>query len=616
MVNYSNKIYLNRRRGISTIIGGIIFLVLLTAGFSSFFVAMDVQSDTINAQRTVSNSIIEKTQEQFSIAVATDDSNSYQLGIQVKNEGPNPVQISNIWIINKSDVNYPVKNIPINYNDAFITPGTNSSILETQLLYMLPNDYDIKVISILGTIEKFELKVGGNNYLLAEMFTIPPDVRQGENATIALRVTNVGPTMISGVTPFDPLPTLDDVIIFPPHAQLSDLVPVSTSPIDLDPSEATIFSWHATLKSGATVGLKVKFSNSAKGTESVTGFGVTSNTASDKIIIRDPQGGSGEEEVIKEELFGRPKVFMIFANAVGDDTNNRATWGVLVANPTDQPMDVTKVVIIATSPRATSSDKIFVDNCHNKSDETQPLTIPPTTDRWTCPESNQLMWRDLANPARVQPRSVHPFLVEIGADNIGSTMPDAANIIIQPIVYTTLGQFGKAGYGSTLHSKNTAMPNVFLSKVDSQTTAANNGNILGNITKITEGTSVAFNATLVDMSEDTYGINAGTKLIINVPKDWTYNGVSTSAGFTITSEVTYPDGSTQIVGTLNSGIDERNEARVIKFYATAPAVVGAKMYVMHILADGTATGDSTSGVFTVGPIAEIVLQVCPTTGCP
>jgi len=166
-----------------------------------------------------------------------------------------------------------------------------------------------------------------------------------------------------------------------------------------------------------------------------------------------------------------------------------------------------------------------------------------------------------------------------------------------------------------MHSKNTAMPNVFLSKVDSQTTAANNGNILGNITKITEGTSVAFNATLVDMSEDTWGINAGTKLIINIPRDWIYSGVSSSVGFTITSEVTYPDGSTQIVGTLNTGIDERNEARVIKFYATAPAVASTKMYVMHILADGTATGDSPSGVFTVGPIAETVLQVCPTTGC-
>jgi len=542
MVNSSYKIYLNRKRGISTIIGGIIFLVLLTAGFSTFFVAMDVQSDTINAQRTISNSIIEKTQEQFSIAVATDDSNGYKLGIQVKNTGPNPIQISNIWIINKSDVNYPVKNIPVYYNDAFITSGTNSSILETQHLTMVPNDYDIKVISTLGTIEKFELKVGGNNYLLAEMFTIPPDVRQGENATIALRVTNVGVTMISDVAPGNLL--LDDAL--PPHAQVSYVGPVANGPIDLNPSESTIFSWDMTLIPTASIGTKVKFSNLATGTESVTGFGVSSNTASDKIIIRDPKGGAGEEEVIKEELFGRPQIFMLFPNAVGDDVNNRAAWGVLVANPTDQPMEVTKVVIMAFSPRTTASDKIFMGDCENKSSPNSPLTISPTRGltipsgdpTWTCPESNQLMWRDLVTPAIVQPRSVHPFLVEIGADNFGSTLPDAGNILIQPIVFTSLGQFGKPGYGSTMHSKNTAMPNVFLSKVDSQTTAATNGNILGNITKITEGTSVAFNATLVDMSEDTWGINAGTKLIINIPRDWIYGGISTNSGFTIISEVT------------------------------------------------------------------------------
>ena len=120
------------------------------------------------------------------------------------------------------------------------------------------------------------------------------------------------------------------------------------------------------------------------------------------------------------------------------------------------------------------------------------------------------------------------------------------------------------------------------------------------------------------MSTDTYGINAGTRLIINIPRDWGYtvgSGIVSSTGFTITSEQQYPDGSTQIVGELTSGIDERDEARIIKFKATAPAVLSTKMYIMHILADGTATGDSVSGVFTVGPIAETVLQVCPTTGC-
>ena len=228
------------------------------------------------------------------------------------------------------------------------------------------------------------------------------------------------------------------------------------------------------------------------------------------------------------------------------------------------------------------------------------------------------MWRDLSDPVVVQPRSVHPFLVRIGADNFGSSTPDAINILIQPLVFTELGQFGKAGYGSTMHSKNAAMPNVFLSKVSSPGTAANSANMLGNITRITEGSTVVFNATLVDMGNDiTYGINAGTKLIINLPKEWTFSHVASSVGFNMLPVQTFADGSTQIVGELTLDIKQQSQARIIKFYATAPAdVTNAKMYVMYILADGTATGDSPSGVFTVGPIAETVLQVCPTTGCP
>ena len=112
MVNFSsNNSKLNKKRGISTIVGGIIFLILLTAGFSAFFVAMDVQSDTIDTQRIISDSIIDKTQEQFAIAVATDETKNNPLGIHVKNQGPNPVEISNIWIINKSEANQPIKKI-------------------------------------------------------------------------------------------------------------------------------------------------------------------------------------------------------------------------------------------------------------------------------------------------------------------------------------------------------------------------------------------------------------------------------------------------------------------------------------------------------------------------
>jgi len=208
--------------------------------------------------------------------------------------------------------------------------------------------------------------------------------------------------------------------------------------------------------------------------------------------------------------------------------------------------------------------------------------------------------------------------VAVGSDNVGSSLPDAINMLIQPIVFTTLGQFSKPAYGTTMFSSDVAIPNVFLARAPNSVAHAD---IMGEQRAITEGTTVTFYATLADMSsDDEWGINIGTKLIINIPKDWTFAGPicpTCHDGFDPPTVVTFPDGSTQIVGVLNQEIDEHADAKSIEFTATAPIVSKAKMYVMHILADGTATGSSPSGDdFTVGPIAETVLQVCPTSGCP
>ena len=607
MVNYSNKIYLNRKRGISTVIGGIIFLVLLTAGFSSFFVAMDVQQDTINAQRTISNSIIEKTQEQFSFAVATDDSNGYKLGIQVKNEGPNPVQISNIWIINKSDVNYPVKNIPINYNDAFITPGTNSSILETQLLYMIPNEYDIKVVSVLGTIKKAELNVGGNNYLLAEMFTIPPDVRQGENATIVLRVTNVGPTKISGVTPDNLL--LDDAL--PPHAQVSYVGPVSIVPVDLDPSESTIFSWDVTLKPAATVGVKVKLSNFATGTESVTGFGVTSNTAYDKIIIRDPQGGSGQTIVLSEDLLSRPEIFAVYPSPFGDSSNDKGIWGLNIVNPTNAIMKISKVTISAFAPGAQNNDKIFqIGGSGCQVENVSPAPAVAHIPGWSCISENQLLWKDLANPQILPPFTTQSFLVKVrpgsaaGSNNLES-------IIIHGNVFTTFGSFGKTDYATTMVDGTEAVVNVYSTSTATVALLRDNTKINGTISQMASGSTQTFNIVLADMdNDDSEYIQSGAKLIVNVPKNWENVAIDTvnSDGFVMAPLPivdVHADTSTQIIAT-SSGIigDSGRKAAVLVFTADAPSVTNDQMYIMYVLADGT-----TENNWAIGPLAEIVLHV-------
>lgn len=584
-----------------------IFLFLLSSGVSAYFVAIQSQTDMLETQEVYMGLQTKKMHENFDISIAADSDNNNRLSILTKNQGSSPVEITDFWIINKTDTvnGYPAKRYIVNYADRFIPPGYGTNILENYPLYMNPDTYDVKVISTIGTIHKQELTVGGNNNLRAALFTIPPDVRIGENVTIALHVTNIGNVKILNVTAGTPMITPSNSVVLP--------LPSNHLPVHLKPSESVFFNWEYTVS--GSVGNKVTFQNNATGIDEATGFSYASNNALEKITLREDEGGQGEEIIIKDELFGKPEIFMIFPNILGDDPNDRALWGVNVANPTDQPIYVNKVVLVAISPRATSSDKIFEGNCEDKNSPEDPQTISPTTDKWSCPESNQLMWKDLDNPQVIQPRSVFPFLVKIGSGNMGSSLPDAINVVIQASVFSTLGQFGKAGYISAMHSSDVALPNVYLATTLQSTS---NSDILGEIRGITSGSTVTFNATLADMDDNTtYGIKSGTKLIINLPKEWTFNNLISHTGFNVPVVQTFPDNSTQISGELSAFLNGATGGRTIQFSATAPSVTAAKMYVMHILADGKATGDSSQGDdFTAGPIAETVLQVCPTSGCP
>ncbi len=611
MVKSSNKNNLNRRRGISTIVGGIIFVVLLTAGFSTFFVAMDVQSDTINAQRTISNSIIDKTQEKFTIAAATDDSTPWPtLGLQVKNEGPNPVQISNIWIINKSLPEQPVKNIPIKYSDSFIPPGYGISILENQPLKMkdptltpgFPDLYDIKVVSALGTIKQTELNVGGNNYLLAEMFTIPPDVRLNENVTVALRITNVGPTLITGIAP-DVL-LADDVAL--PHAWVNGIPQLaSVSPVDLKPSESAIFSWHAKLNAAGTIGGKIKFSNHATGTESLTGFIVNSNTASDKLTVRDPKGGSGEEIVLKDELFAQPGIFMIAPNTFGDD-DDEALWAITVANPTEAPMDVSKITTSVLFAGANDNQKILDVGCAH-------TNVPPTLDFWDCPNQNQLVWYDSVGPPfdtqSIPARSAFSFITTVLPGQIQGPSGGLDSVVLHTSVFTSLGAFGETSWTTSMADGNEALVNVYVSNVvDSTTPTDVEASRLG----IPSGSTQRFNVVLADFDTSvTDYIRQGAQLIINIPKEWTLiTPLVGNTGFDNPITInTFPDGSSQIVGVLSANL--LSGGKTISFDVVAPSPSCDKMYVMHILANGV-TGDDRP----IGPIAETVLQVNPAGACP
>jgi hypothetical protein len=370
--------------------------------------------------------------------------------------------------------------------------------------------------------------------------------------------------------------------------------------VRLIPGESVLFSWDTRVD--GLSGQDVVFSAKAWG-EIKNPDDAWTDIVSDTSIIRDPaDSGDTTTIVLTQDLLSRPEIFMIIPSPMGDGTvvADKALWGTNIVNPTGQDMYVNKVVISLLSPRANNNDIMFgTSGTHICAAE----AVSPTPDKWSCPEPNQLMWEDLSNPVKISPYSVFPFMALVHPDRLASGGDELSAVIVHGNVWTTVGQFGKAGYGTSFDNAGTSIASVFLSKdVDS----VNKNDMLSNQTGIDSGSIVTFNVTLADHESGVHYIDDASRLIINVPKGWLVDeGSIATDDFTIVSFKEFGDTSSQIIGTLNADLFSGGVS--IQFDATAPTVSNTQMYVMYLLADGSAD----NGDFTIGPLQEAILQVIP-----
>lgn len=347
---------LNQKKGISSIVGGIFFLVLMTSGFTVYYVALDSQSQMLNTQQLIADNEVAKIKEKFVVAASSDPGDNNLLSVQVVNTGNNPVEIASVWIINKTDASQPaVKYNDLDFRDVSIPVGHGDNILENHTpLYLTPTTYDIKVVSSIGTIQKVEYDVnGGSNILSAQMVAIPQDVRFGENVTVALIVTNVGPT--------DPITQVTgNPLNVSPNQCSATPNPIFIGPSVLLPSQSTMFFWDCVLLQ--PIGNVITFTANATGLIGTSP--IESNIATDSVIVRDFSAGNfGDELILKDELFGKPELFLILPNVFGYDGNSNGYFGVNIANPTNKTMTVNKVSISILRANANDNVAIIPDSC-------------------------------------------------------------------------------------------------------------------------------------------------------------------------------------------------------------------------------------------------------------
>jgi len=585
---------------LASVVGALFFTVLMIAGFSVLSLALDAQTDIVTTQRIVSDIEIKKQQEQFGILASADGNNI--LNISINNQGQNPVEISSIWITNKTLPDQPAARYTINYDDAFVPSGFTSDVLSSQSLEMIPDTYDIKVISTFGTIKTIEFALGsvGSSGLRAELITDPPDVIIGQNVTIAMMVTNTGSEIINNVQP--------DPLVFVGTGTGSVMASSSNTPtsVNLNSGASVMFSWDYQVTGGS--GDQLTFSSIARGND-----GAASGMVSDISILREPtDGGTGETIVIHDDLLSKPGIFMVAPNPFGwAPTGEKGLWGMNIVNPTERDMWVNKAVLSLLITRGSNADDVFATG------SCSPGAITPPIAAWDCTTDNQMKWEPSpGNQHLIPKKSVQQFLAVADSGTLNGN-DELDTILVTGSVFTTLGQFAKTGFGTAFQqqgSNNFPIVNVYLTRDENN--PLNVPDIHTTELGMISGIPKTFYAVLADFDSDksTFIKNINSRLIVNIPKNWILNSYS-SDDLTLTV-TTNPDGSSQIVGDVTNiidgeGIDAgRTKAGVIEFNVTPPLVTDTKMYVMHILADGYTDAD-----FLIGPIAEVVLQVCPVGGC-
>jgi len=420
-----------KRRGLSSVVGILLFVALMVPTFGVLGIVLNSQTDIVSTGREVADTGLKKHQEDLVFNTVLQLPTGF-LQVNLTNQGQNAAEMLTIIMTNKSDVGYPTRTFEIPSDTSFLTPRVDKStnIVSTLNLRLdtpgpgLREDYDFKVISSLGTIKKLSVTCDdtglcgpvfppptGPASLSAQLFLDGPTGINTKTSTVIMFVQNTGGAPLEDVYPvaacnsanFPSISNAPPVIpgrgnftgctlTPPPVAAGTCGSPANNNGngVCLLPGEAVLFKWDGVVE--GDIDDVFTFCNQVRGEEyDNTAVGPSPSTPTcDILTVIEPNDcggcgpGGGDDDPLEERFITRPELFLTIPSPFGEGDRGdddpkpiiRALWGTNVVNPTLTPMLIHKITITAFPP-ASNDNFDVIKNGGNTGHLCYPQDISP-----------------------------------------------------------------------------------------------------------------------------------------------------------------------------------------------------------------------------------------------
>jgi hypothetical protein len=283
----TTKNNIKNRRGLSSIIGGVFFLIIMVTGASYILYSMN-QLDTFSQAIIAKNQQDRnKQQENFQITSVTLANNKFNITVQ--NTGMIPINITRLWAQNETDPTWPISKYTVNQ---IVIPGqTLSKIGQTLPLSAKSTQaYGLTLVTDRGSSEVALVNSANVKPLMMQLFVLPDTVPTGFDTTVLFAVTN-NMTNNGGLSNLQP-----NLSVSVPFGATATLVgPTPQAYPFLAQGDTTFFKWIYSISGNA--GQKINFTAQLQN-------GYLGNTVSKNVTINTVSGISNVKTVMVGGLSG------------------------------------------------------------------------------------------------------------------------------------------------------------------------------------------------------------------------------------------------------------------------------------------------------------------------